>query len=151
MRAAIAARRVHEDAWHANRRFMLAVAVIVAFGLLTAVVAGLAMRVARQADQRSIVTAQHQLTESQDNLVRSQVAGCESRVRSREDTRLVFLALLDLAARPDVEASPAATAFRQYVDEAYDPINCTYGTPNFGVDPDLPTLTPIAAAPPEGD
>jgi 2-methylcitrate dehydratase PrpD len=129
---------------HNNRRFIIAVAILVVCGLAVAVVAGMAMRTARHADQRSIIVAQQQLVESQDNLIRSQVAACESRDRSRADTRSVFLALLDIAAagRPGAEEAPAAVQFRAFVDEAYDPINCVWGTPSFNIDPDPATLPP---------
>jgi cobalamin biosynthesis protein CobD/CbiB len=125
-----------------NRRFAIAVAVFFLCGVAVAVVAGLAMATARQADQRSIQVAQQQLAESQDNLVRAQVAACESRDRSRADTRAVWDALLDLIAEGGGD-SPTAAQFRVFVHEAYDPINCVWGSPDFNVDVDPATLPPF--------
>jgi hypothetical protein len=118
---------------HNNRRFMAAVAIFFACGVAVAVVAGMAMATARQADQRSIQVAQQQLAESQDNLVRAQVAACDSRNQSRADTRAVWDALLDLIAADGAD-SPEGAAFRAFVAEAYDPINCVWGSPDFNTD-----------------
>jgi hypothetical protein len=117
---------------HNNRRFMAAVIIFFACGVAVAVVAGMAMATARQADQRSIRVAQQQLAESQDNLIRAQVAACDSRNQSRADTRAVWDALLDLIAENG--DTPRAAAFRAFVHEAYDPINCVWGSPDFNTD-----------------
>lgn len=124
---------------HNNRRFFAVVLVFFACGVVVAIVAGMAMATARQADQRSIATAQQQLEESQANLVASHVAACESRNQARADTRTVFLALLEIASRGEPE-TPSVAQFRAFVDEAYDPVNCEYGAPDFNVDPVPATL-----------
>lgn len=132
---------------HNNRRFMWTVAVFFACGVVVAVVAGMAMQTARQADQRSIQTNQRLLVEANDQLIRTQVAACESRNKSREDTRALFLFLGQLSEqnRPHgTEPSPTVAQFFAYLDEAYDPIDCTWGGPNFGVDVDPPPTLPTA-------
>lgn len=133
-----------------NRRFMAAVAVFFLCGLVVAVAAGMAMQKARQADRRSVSTAQQLLVESQDNLVRAQVEACDSRNKSREDTRALFAHLGQLAERnrpPGTPPSPTAEAFFAYLEEAYDPIPCVWGHPSFGIDPDPPpTLPPLGGS-----
>lgn len=135
---------------HDNRKFMAAVVFFFACGLVVAVIAGMAMQRARQADQRSIETSQQLLAESQHNLIVTQVAACESRNKSREDTRALFTYLGQLTERnrpPGSEPSPTAAAFFAYLEEAYDPISCVWGDPTFGVDADPPpTLPPLAGA-----
>lgn len=132
---------------HNNRRFMWTVAAFFLCGVAVAVVAGMAMQTARQADQRSIATSQLLLIEANDNLVRSQVAACESRNKSRADTSALFHYLGRLSEQnrpPGTPPSPTSDLFFAYLDEAYDPIDCTWGSPTFGVDADPPPTLPAA-------
>jgi hypothetical protein len=133
---------------HNNRRFMWTVAIFFACGVVVAVVAGMAMSTARQADQRSIATSQALLVEANQQVIANQVSACESRNKAREDTRRLFQYIGQLTAQnrpPGEPPTPTAVAFYTYLEEAYDPINCVWGSPDFGIDVDPPTTLPATA------
>lgn len=83
-------------------------------------------------------------SDQKDNLL---VSACEQANVSRRNTyeSLITLAILSVQTRADQPetASPLVTRYVEYLNLAFDPLNCDIDNPNFGIDTTPPIPLPV--------